>query len=252
MALSASKWAQVNDIALWVHATHDQSELQRGVLDRLQDAIPHRASFFDLCRVQDGRICYFDPVSTTLSSEDLAAYYDRYAAQDYTTWSFTPSRPTVYRDLDLVAPATRNVTPIYLEWMEPLGLYYGVGCTIVAHETIYGSITLFRSGDAEDFSDEEVDFLAQIERHLAVRFAQLWPQGFASDAPATGLAGLAARGGIAGRERDVLNLMAAGRTNREIARALFISESTVKKHVNSVYHKLGVKNRMQLARLLYP
>ena len=48
---------------------------------------------------------------------------------------------------------------------------------------------------------------------------------------------------LSGRELEVLNLLAAGKTNAEIARALFISVGTVKSHTNSIYRKLGAKNR---------
>ncbi len=49
------------------------------------------------------------------------------------------------------------------------------------------------------------------------------------------------------REQDVLNLIAAGLTNREIAEALVISTETVKKHTASIYGKLGVGNRTEAA-----
>lgn len=47
------------------------------------------------------------------------------------------------------------------------------------------------------------------------------------------------------RELEVLRLVAAGLTNAEIAGRLFIAVSTVKSHTNSIYGKLGVKNRTQ-------
>ena len=47
------------------------------------------------------------------------------------------------------------------------------------------------------------------------------------------------------REIDVLRLVAAGRTNQEIARALVIAESTVKMHLKHLYSKLNVHNRVQ-------
>jgi DNA-binding NarL/FixJ family response regulator len=54
---------------------------------------------------------------------------------------------------------------------------------------------------------------------------------------------------LTSREREVLAELAQGRSNREIARALHVSEKTVKAHVSSVLAKLGVQDRTQAALL---
>ena len=51
--------------------------------------------------------------------------------------------------------------------------------------------------------------------------------------------------GLSAREGEVLALIAAGRTNREIAGELFVSEATVKTHVNNIFAKLQVRDRAQ-------
>ncbi|MFE4665977.1 response regulator [Streptomyces sp. NPDC056716] len=48
---------------------------------------------------------------------------------------------------------------------------------------------------------------------------------------------------LTARERDILTHLAQGLPNREIARALFISEATVKTHLRRIYDKLGVDTR---------
>jgi ATP/maltotriose-dependent transcriptional regulator MalT len=47
------------------------------------------------------------------------------------------------------------------------------------------------------------------------------------------------------RELEVLALLASGRSNREIAKDLFIAVGTVKTHTNNIYRKLGVRNRAE-------
>jgi DNA-binding NarL/FixJ family response regulator len=56
-------------------------------------------------------------------------------------------------------------------------------------------------------------------------------------------------GALTGREREVLALLADGRSNREISRMLTVSEKTVKTHVSAILAKLGVADRTQAALL---
>ncbi len=53
--------------------------------------------------------------------------------------------------------------------------------------------------------------------------------------------------GLSERELEVLQLLAKGATNDEIASALFLSEKTVKSHLSSIFRKLRVTNRTQAA-----
>jgi DNA-binding NarL/FixJ family response regulator len=50
-------------------------------------------------------------------------------------------------------------------------------------------------------------------------------------------------GGLTVRELEVLRLVAAGRTNREIAARLYLSEQTVARHLQNIFVKLGVSSR---------
>jgi DNA-binding NarL/FixJ family response regulator len=49
------------------------------------------------------------------------------------------------------------------------------------------------------------------------------------------------------RENDILALLSEGRSNRQIAQSLFLSEKTVKAHLAAIFRKLGVTNRTQAA-----
>lgn len=87
-------------------------------------------------------------------------------------------------------------------------------------------------------------WLESEQGRLVVEFAEpttllLREQGFDSGVEA-----------LTPREREVLRLVAQGRRNTEIAAALWVTESTVRKHLEHVFEKLGARNRTEAAALL--
>ena len=57
---------------------------------------------------------------------------------------------------------------------------------------------------------------------------------------------------LSGREEQVARAVCAGRSNKEVADLMFISERTVKAHLSSIFEKLGVRDRLQLALRMAP
>lgn len=55
--------------------------------------------------------------------------------------------------------------------------------------------------------------------------------------------------GLTGREREVLDLIGRGLNNSEIAAELFVSTPTVKTHINNLFAKLGIRDRVEAVRI---
>ncbi|MCX0243103.1 response regulator [Streptomyces sp. NPDC008163] len=98
------------------------------------------------------------------------------------------------------------------------------------------------------YKDVDPDALAGAIRSVHAGHVLLQPEVagalLAQDEPGTGTG----RGStLTEREREVLGLIADGRSNREIARALVLSEKTVKTHVSNILMKLDLADRTQAA-----
>jgi DNA-binding NarL/FixJ family response regulator len=119
---------------------------------------------------------------------------------------------------------------------------------------VYGALQAGASGFLLKYAPAD-DLLAAI-RVVARGDAMLAPtvtrrliEQFARRAPNSAAAGLIAS--LSPREREVLQLVARGLTNAEIAQALVVAPATVKTHVARLLEKLGVRDRVQATALAY-
>ena len=106
-------------------------------------------------------------------------------------------------------------------------------------------------GYVRTFLDEGEPMARLLRRALSAGIASNYVArllaAFGEEAPSLSPAMNALVEPLTEREMDVLRLIVAGLSNAEIAEELFIAVSTVKSHVNHIYGKLGVENRIQAA-----
>jgi DNA-binding CsgD family transcriptional regulator len=106
-----------------------------------------------------------------------------------------------------------------------------------AHTLLLIADTCTRCGDA-DGSHLHMDAARRLFRQLDAGSGLARVANQATTSPAGGRIGALSK-----RELEVLRLLAAGKTNRQAAEALFISERTVARHVSNIFDKLGVSTR---------
>jgi DNA-binding CsgD family transcriptional regulator len=145
---------------------------------------------------------------------------------------------------DLVAPADFRRTGLYNDYYRAVRIEHVMAVPIHVDPRFLVSFVLNRSG--ADFADRERDLAEILRPHLA----NLYRLGVAIERPREArddAAVEAAHARLTAREREVLDWVAAGKTNRDIATILGASARTVEKHLERVYEKLGVETRTAAA-----
>lgn len=152
--------------------------------------------------------------------------------------------------LDLVMPGTDGLTA--LEMLAEQGLA-DRALVVTSFGEYRSALPALRAG-ARGYISKDVDpsALATAVRAVAAGHVLLGPQvaeALVAQAAASGgvPTGQAQGPQLTAREREVLQEIAAGRSNREIAKSLNLAEKTVKTHVSNILMKLGVADRTQAA-----
>ena len=107
---------------------------------------------------------------------------------------------------------------------------------------------LLKNAPADDLI-RAVQVVAAGESLLAPEVTKRMIERFVRKAPAADAAAKLQR--LSAREREVLALVAQGRSNAEIARELFLGEATVKTHIGSILAKVGLRDRIAAVIFAY-
>jgi DNA-binding CsgD family transcriptional regulator len=147
----------------------------------------------------------------------------------YRPWGPEARRPL--RWSDLLSRREWHALELYWEVCRPLDGEHELDLWLVTPDGIAGGFG-FDSFE-RDFSERDKLVLETLQPHLV----RLWRNAAARRQESRSLAALTPR------EREVLTWVARGKSNREIAAILYLAPSTIRKHLENVYDKLGVSNR---------
>ena len=193
-------------------------------------------------------------------------------------WSRNHDHDRVLRRTDCCDEAQFQTTALYNELIRPLSLRQQIGTWLRPGGGRHMEIGMYRTGQTE-FTEQDVARLAMLRNHIMRAYKNLierpvtsddldLPNGAFelqrtdlsvhldddSDKPArdeaTTIAPIAPNAAIASltqRERDVIRLLAAGKTNQEIAASLGTKWRTVSKQLESIFRKLDVQTRTAAA-----
>ena len=128
-----------------------------------------------------------------------------------------------------------------------ISIGHGVTCLFCGDDDLLGILHLNRLADDAEFSQHDLLVLNALQPHITHKLMQELHNRNATPFDAMALQ---ADYGLTTRETEVASCVAYGMTPAEIGVKLSISPRTAKKHLESIYRKAGVKNRLSLMRLI--
>jgi len=229
MALAERDVRMALEIVEAAASTQNGTPFGAELLDSLVEAIPAESIEYTEWRFHEQPSFHLTSPCDLWSeqSEDGARAAMALACRSYPLRDTAHATSTVpLRITDVVSQGRFRRTPYYALMMRPFGVEHELKLWLPAPPRQSRGFSLVRA-PGRDFGERDRALLRLVRPHLARIRARWAPR------PAQ----------LTKREHDVLELLAQGLTNREIGRRLVISPGTVRKHLEHVYEKLGVRSR---------
>jgi DNA-binding CsgD family transcriptional regulator len=223
---------------------HEERDIRTRVGSLMLDLL--RAQFY-ASYVWDAEHQRFDSgVHLNMDSSNLSRYESHYQFHDPITLTLQQHRSAV-RVTDVMPQRELVRTEFFNDFLARDGLHWGVNLYAWSGNCNIGDMRIWRDRRRGDFGHDDLELL-DLVRPALVAALQRSRGGNATPRAGLHATGLEAR--LSAREREVAHLAATALGDKEIARRLGISPTTVRTHIDNAYRKLGVNNRIALARCL--
>lgn len=244
--------AQLSELA------HEPQGLARHGVRALVDFVPAEFATLSVCELRSGHRQVVGLPGIRLSPADIESFDRHFYSHPLVRYHGVERGGGVCRISDRVSLTEFRRSALYADHYRRIAIDRVVAVPLRSDGNLLVSFVLNRA--RIDFSDRERDRLELLRPHLAHLYRIYGTSGAASGphavsepvvnrAPHLSRAPLTAQ--LTPREAEVLQWIACGKTDADVAALLDLSPRTVQKHLEHIYQKLGVETRTAAAMRLY-
>ena len=247
------EWQALSQMIYRMNRQNTYETFASTLLEQINTIVPFAHGLVFKAERTDGRIVLQDAVIQPQEGI-YKEYSDKYMKNNYQVrWLQYLNSPwsTVFRYSSITSKWENSA--VYDEILEPLGMYYAIYITLVHRDEPLGAVAIWRKKEDRDFSEKELYMLEMLKIHIELKFHGLLkfdviPKNAVHQTERTLLGEFCERYTLTKRELEIIQLIYSEKDSAEICHLLYISDSTLRKHIHNIYQKVGVKSRIQLVR----
>jgi DNA-binding CsgD family transcriptional regulator len=224
---------------------HDEADIRSELGVLMLDLLD--AQFYASYVWNDARGCFDSGVQLNMDAANLLQYERYFQFHDPITLKLQQHRRAV-RVTDVLAQEHLSRTEFFNDFLARDGLHWGVNLYAWNGECNIGDMRIWRNRRRENFDNNDLAVLDLVRPAFVAALKR--SRRDLSDAPRPAPTERSAASLLSVREGEVAGLAACGLHDKEIARRLGISITTVRTHMDHAFRKLGVTNRMMLVQRL--
>lgn len=247
--LEKNDFSLLSHIIYMIYNTNDLDQMRVQFLNLVKYIIPFATANFFLVKCDnEEKYSLSSPVNVNslnnLELQKILEDYMKHCSElDCTHWICEAKKNIAYRTTDYVSEASLESTPYYKQMLLPYNVQYGAQIVLSHQEHCVGLCTLYRLKSDRNFSDNEMFFLDIIKEHLSVK---LYKTMFSKVTQENNVNNYEEKYNLTKREGEILKMLLNGLDYCRITEELFITENTLRKHLQNLYAKIGIKSRWQL------
>ncbi len=252
--LTIHDWYTLEKIFVLIHDTPTE-EIIPVLLEQIKEVIPYLHSHICIpsslgSNTEKSHPWQYHHYSPDIPDEMLKSYLSRYKDIDFINWYVhdKEGRKNIFRESDIIANEVRDHSKFAIEWLFPLGIYYGCGMVVEKAHTEFAQIFFYRGKDDGDFTDRELEILGLVREHLSIRLCNSESPDLQSELNSSTSDSKMKL--LTKREKEIVDLISSGILRSNLSGILYVSENTLNKHLANIYRKFSINSFEQLLWLL--
>lgn len=247
-SLETNDWIVLNNIIFQIHSIEDLDEMRETLLEQLRILLDFQSANFYISAAEN-KNNLISPVFYNCEEKVGDYYLKHYDTLDYGRGIMFSGKSMIYRETDIMSDEKRIQTEYYKACYIPANWHHSLHMVISFNKRFLGVINLFRKKGAPNFEYEDIFVLEMLKDHLEHRLYHDICKEHQNDDKMT-VAQCVIEYGLTRREETILQSLVDGLDNDTICSELYITNNTLKKHILNLYRKLGIKNRVQMFKLV--